>query len=173
MPARHLPARLTAVASVLLAGQLLLLGWLYALPMPADTLSVEIPPRGVGLVGDPPATDGDQQAVRVLDALLAQRVEAAATRQGLAPGLPDPALRAAALAQPDPQGPAVAALIEAYGARLGALGETLDATSSRATEAGPERPGPAAAPPHGSPPPAKPESPAATDGAGAPPPAGR
>lgn len=155
LPRQH-QARLTAAAGILLLGQLALLAWVYHLPLPPPFEAAVASPAPVGLHGDPPAADNDARAVAILDALLERRVIAAAARRGVPPELPDPALRAAAQAAPDPNGPAVAALIEAYGARLAALGETLDATSSPVSAAPPERPDPAAERPGGSTPPASP-----------------
>ncbi len=163
MPARRTEDMLIAGALVVLVGQLGLLAELEGRPeAPADLPATQGPLRGKPLNAEDPAADTDHDAAVLLDQLLAQRVAAAATRLGVStPPLPSPALRAAALADPNPDGPAVHALIDAYADALKPLGETLDATSTPAPATSPETSGPTPDLPQPAPPPsAAPASPA-------------
>jgi hypothetical protein len=130
MSPRRLESALVGVATVLLGGQLLLLAVLRSRPeAPAELPELEVPPRNMPFVEEAERPSLEAEAVRVLDRLLADRLVAAVARTGVDPKQHEvaPELRAAALAAPDPRGPAVAALIDAYARALGALGESLDA----------------------------------------------
>ena len=83
-----------------------------------------------------PAADTDRAAVEALDRLFRQRLAEAEARGLKARPPPEPILDAA-LANPDPAGSNVAALIEAWRTSLAAIGQTLDATSTRASGASP------------------------------------
>ena len=145
LPERGLERTLVGAALVLVGLQTLLLVALWQQPLaPAELPEQELPKRERAPGDDPPPTGGDRIAVEVLDRLLAQRLAAAVARTGRAVSGPSAATRAAAVANPDPAGPAVAALIADYAEALAALGETLDATSTPGSGASPETPGPAA-----------------------------
>jgi hypothetical protein len=129
--------------------QIALLAALRATPEPEAVLPGA---RAVAPLHAPPtptAIGSDVVAVEVLQQLLATRVRAAAARQArpAASYLPPTAMVEAARSEPDPDGPAVQALVEHYSVSLAALGETLDATSSPGTGALPRTPDPAAVSP--------------------------
>lgn len=130
MAPRRLEAWLAACATVLLVGQFVLLAVLRARPEAPEQLpELDVPPRNAPFAEGEAERSGPVEAVVRLDQLLAERLAAAAARAGTDPArlAPAAALRAAALAHPDPAGPEVGALIEAYARALGALGESLDA----------------------------------------------
>lgn len=130
MSPRRLESAFVGVAAALLGGQLLLLAVLHRRPeAPAELPEWEVPPRNMPFVEDGERPSADAEAVRLLDRLLGERLDAAVARTGVDPQqhVVAPELRAAALAAPDPRGPAVAALIDAYARALAALGESLDA----------------------------------------------
>ena len=130
MAPRRLEAWLAAGAAALLMGQLVLLAVLRASPEPPAQLpALDIPLRNTPFAEGVEQRSASVESVVRLDQLLAERLAAAAVRTGADPARLAPAatLRAAALAHPDPVGPEVGALIEAYARALGALGESLDA----------------------------------------------
>lgn len=130
MGARRWWRQLTLGAGVLLVAQALLLRTLLARPLAPDRLpEVETELRSAPLAGTVTESEGPAGTVALLDRLLAARVADAAARQGrdAAAYTIAPAVRAAALADPRPDGPAVEALLAAYSAQLASLGERLDA----------------------------------------------
>ena len=166
MAPRRLEDTLTKAALGVLIAQLLLLGALRSRPeAPANLPPIETALRGTPLVEESASANEQRADIELLDRLLAQRVADAAERAGVDPGRygPEAALREAALANPDPQGEAVLALVDGYAGALAALGETLDATSSRAGGANRGAQG-SAPPPLRTPPPAPvaPTTPAGT-----------
>jgi hypothetical protein len=143
MTPRRFERSLVVAALGLLAVQALLLAAVWSQPLaPAELPAEEAASRGKALNAAVSPSTGERDAVDLLDMLLAQRVTDAAARRGVDPARAGPkeALRVAARANPDPNGPAVNALIEGYAQALAALGETLDATSIRADAATPETP---------------------------------
>lgn len=144
MAPRRLEQLLTLAAFVLLAGQGLLLASLWNRPEAPEALPEveEQAPRRRKRTPPTQATvapDADRAAVVLLDQMLAERVTAAAARRGVDPRGrgPSEAQRQAALADPDPAGPAVLALVDAWSAALVELGESFDATSSLGSAAAP------------------------------------
>ena len=145
MTPRRLEQSLLGGALGLLAVQALLLAAVWSQPLAPAELPVEdAVSRGKAINAAVSPATGERDAVELLDRLLSQRVADAAARRGVDSLLAGPkqALRSAALANPDPNGAAVNALIEGYGQALAALGETLDATSIPAGGASPGTPGP-------------------------------
>lgn len=143
MAPRRLERLLTTAAFGLLVAQGGLFATLWTRPEAPDdlpALETAIQNHRARTPTDAPApAEGDRAAVELLDRLLAERLAQAAASQGRsAAGLgPTVAQRQAAFASPAPKGPAVLALVDAYAAALGKLGETLDATSSRASAGSP------------------------------------
>ena len=159
MAPRRLEHTLTLAAAGLLVVQLALLGALHQQPDPPDELPPQEGLAHARLPTEPPAAeDNHRTSVELLDRLLAARLADAIARHAPTspPGGPSAEVRAAALAHPDPMGPEVKALLDAYAAALSVVGETLDATSSLASAASPGTPGPAPAPPPTPPPPGSP-----------------
>ena len=149
MTPRRLEHSLIIAALGLLGVQVLLLSAVWSQPLaPAELPAEHAVSRGKAINAAVSPATGERDAVELLDMLLAQRVSAAAGRRGVdaAKARPSAALRTAALANPDPTGPAVNALIEGYAQALAALGETLDATSIHAGGAAPGAPGPTTGP---------------------------
>lgn len=143
MAARHrgLERALAGAALGLLVLQGLLLSALWRHPEAPLELPQQELPRRERARGEEPPPRGDRASVEVLDRLLSERLAQAALRAGRAVAGPKGSTREAALANPDPAGPAVAALIAEYSSALAGLGESLDATSTRANEAAPGTPG--------------------------------
>jgi hypothetical protein len=130
MRRRSRPSPLLLGAGLLFGLQLGLALYLGQLPLPPDGwMHPPLPSPFLMPEGPAAAPDPDRVAVEALDALLHRRVERAALARQLPAPQPSAALRAAALNSPDPNGPAVQALIAAYAESLAGLGEGLDAVA--------------------------------------------
>jgi hypothetical protein len=121
---------LIRVALAVLVAQCVLLAALWARPeAPALLTPRHREVRDKPIAGTVAPTGVEAATVGLLDDLFSQRVARAAARNGVDPAryFPPEALKAAALANPDPRGEPVKALIAAYADQLAELGEPLDA----------------------------------------------